>query len=372
MTALFDETQLAWLTTRRVAHLATAGPDGAPHVVPVCFAWDGTALYIALDAKPKRVAPTRLKRVRNILANPQVAFLCDTYDEDWSRLGYLLVHGSAALLDPGPDHAAAIALLREKYPQYRAMPIEAQPLIRITPERVTAWTGTPSAASTDEAADDSRRNPSPSGGFASAIRNPLDLAAVMQGRRSVRAFQERPVPRPLIEQVLDAGRWAPSPHGRQPWRFVVLTQMGAKRRLADAMAVEWERNLAMDGQDAATVGIRLAKSYERMLGTPVLVILCLYLEELDRYPDAGRQAAEATMAVQSLGAAAQNMLLTAYSLGLDGGWMCAPLFCPEIVVGALDLDPALIPHALLTFGYAARDPVRRPRKPLDEQIVKSE
>jgi PPOX class probable F420-dependent enzyme len=364
MTVLFDETQAAWLASRRVAHLATAGPEGAPHVVPVCFAWDGAALYIALDAKPKRVAPTRLKRVRNIIANPRVAFLCDTYDEDWTRLGYLLVHGTADLLDPGPAHAAGIALLREKYPQYRAMPIEAQPLIRIVPEQVTSWTGTPPAVSADEIPDDSLRNPQ------SAIRNPLDLAALVRGRRSVRAYQERPVPRPLVEQVLEAGRWAPSPHGRQPWRFVVLTQPAAKQRLADAMAVEWERNLAMDGQDAATVGIRLAKARERMLGAPVLVILCLYLEELDRYPDAGRQAAEATMAVQSLGAAAQNMLLTAYSLGLDGGWMCAPLFCPEVVVGALDLDPALIPHALLTFGYAARDPVRRPRKPLAELIVK--
>jgi PPOX class probable F420-dependent enzyme len=366
MTALLDETQIAWLATRRVAHLATAGPDGAPHIVPVCFAWDGAALYIALDAKPKRVAPARLKRVRNILANPQVAFLCDTYDEDWSRLGYLLVHGMGDLLDPGPTHAAAVALLREKYPQYRAMPIEQQPLIRIHPERITAWTGSPPSESADLVPEAAIRNPQ------SAIRNPLDLAALVQGRRSVRAYQARPVPRPLVEQVLEAGRWAPSPHGRQPWRFVVLTQPGSKERLAAAMAEEWERNLAMDGQDAATVGIRLAKSGERMRGAPVLVILCLYLEELDRYPDAGRQAAEATMAVQSLGAAAQNMLLTAYSLGLDGGWMCAPLFCPEVVVAALDLDPALIPHALLTFGYAARDPVRRPRKPLAELIVKYE
>jgi PPOX class probable F420-dependent enzyme len=356
MEALFSESQAAWLATRRVAHFATTGPDGAPHVVPVCFAWDGAAIYIALDAKPKRVAPTALKRVRNLLANPQVALLCDTYDEDWSRLGYLLVHGRADLLEPGPAHAAVITLLREKYPQYRTMPIEAQPVIRVAPLRVTAWSGAGGTATTE----------------IEGTRQALDLAAIMRGRRSVRAFQAQPVPPALVAQILEAGRWAPSPHGRQPWRFVVLTQRAGKQRLVDAMAAEWERNLAMDGQDPAIIATRQEKSQARMLQAPVLVMLCLYLEELDRYPDAARQAAETTMAVHSLGAAAQNMLLTAYQLGLDGGWMCAPLYCPEVVVAALDLDPALIPHALLTFGYAARDPVRRPRMPLEELIVRYE
>jgi coenzyme F420-0:L-glutamate ligase/coenzyme F420-1:gamma-L-glutamate ligase len=91
---------------------------------------------------------------------------------------------------------------------------------------------------------------------------------------------------------------------------------------------------------------------------------------LDIYPDAGRQQSETTMAVQSLGAAAQNMLLAAYDLGLDSGWMCAPLFCPEKVVEALGLDPELIPHALLTLGYAEGDPPkRRGRKPLEELLI---
>jgi nitroreductase len=76
------------------------------------------------------------------------------------------------------------------------------------------------------------------------------------------------------------------------------------------------------------------------------------------------------MAIQSLGCAVQNMLLMAYSLGLDGGWMCAPLFCPEVVAGALDLDPALTPHALITLGYAAADPVRKDRLPLEQLVVR--
>ena len=203
-------------------------------------------------------------------------------------------------------------------------------------------------------------------------RTTLSLMEIIRGRHSVRRYHDRPVPRELIEQVLEAARWAPSPHGRQPWRFAVLTQPEPKQRLADAMGHEWRRQLAMDGQDAATIELRRRRSHERILHAPAIVVPCLYLADLDVYPDADRNAAEATMAIQSLGCAVQNMLLMAYQLGLDGGWMCAPLFCPEVVVAALDLDPALIPHALLTFGYAARDPVRRPRKPLDELIVKYE
>ncbi len=100
------------------------------------------------------------------------------------------------------------------------------------------------------------------------------------------------------------------------------------------------------------------------------MLLCLYPEDLDVYPDAERQRSETAMAVQSLGAAGQNMLLAAYSLGLDAGWMCAPLFCPEKVTSALGLDPGLIPQALLTLGYADGDPPkRRSRRPLEELVV---
>ena len=136
------------------------------------------------------------------------------------------------------------------------------------------------------------------------------------------------------------------------------------------MGEEWRANLEMDGQDAEFVEKRLIGSRKRLLDTPVLLLLCLYLADLDAYPDAERQRGETTMAVQSLGAAAQNALLAAYDLGLDAGWMCAPLFCPEKVVGALGLDPRLVPHALLTRGYAERDPPkRRSRKPLEELVV---
>jgi PPOX class probable F420-dependent enzyme len=342
----------AYLATRRVGHLATAGSTGEPHVIPICYDFDGEALSLVLDEKPKRAAARALKRVRNILANPRVAVVVDDYSEDWSALAYVLVRGRARLVEPGePVHAPALARLIDKYPQYRAMELAARPLIRVEPVAVTAWGAI--------------ERPPP----AAAEVGRLTVPGVVRGRRSVRAYTPQPVPRPLLTACLEAAGWAPSPHGRQPWRFAVLTRPERKERLADAMGDEWRRNLALDGQPAEVVLIRLAKSRQRILEAPALVLACLYLADLDVYPDAARQAAEETMAVQSLGAAIQNLLLTAYHLGLDGGWMCAPLFCPAVVVRALDLDAALIPHALITLGSAARDPVRRPRRPLDELIV---
>jgi coenzyme F420-0:L-glutamate ligase / coenzyme F420-1:gamma-L-glutamate ligase len=197
-----------------------------------------------------------------------------------------------------------------------------------------------------------------------------DLATLLRSRRSVRKYQARPVSREQIEQIVEAARWAPSPHGRQPWRFVVLTRQEPKTLLADRMGVTWQKNLKMDGQDAKIVNIRLEKSRQRILTAPAIILPCLYLEDLDRYPDEKRQSDETIMAIQSLGAAIQNMLLMTYDLGLDAGWMCAPLFCPEVVCEALDLDRHLIPHALITVGYAAADPQRRERLPLESLIVR--
>jgi PPOX class probable F420-dependent enzyme len=146
----FTEPQLAFLQAQRAGRLATANRDGAPHVIPVCYACDGGSLYIALDAKPKRVAPARLRRVRNILENPQVALVVDRYSDDWSELAYVLIQGSAVLLPPGdPEHSRAVALLRERYRQYHAMPIEQQPVIAIRPASVVGWGALTRIADTD-------------------------------------------------------------------------------------------------------------------------------------------------------------------------------------------------------------------------------
>ncbi len=129
--------ELQFIQSQRVAHLATASADGRPHVVPVCFAYLDGHIYIAIDEKPKR--SLRLKRLRNIEANPQVAIVLDRYDEDWSRLAWVLVQGTAAVLDRGPEHGRAVAALREKYPQYLEMALEGRPVISVTAERVSSW-----------------------------------------------------------------------------------------------------------------------------------------------------------------------------------------------------------------------------------------
>lgn len=136
---IFTEAELAFLRRMRVARLATADAAGQPHVIPVVFAVDGQKLYTPIDDKPKRVAPRELKRVRNLLANPQVAVVVDEYGEDWTRLAWVLVTGRADVVDTGEAHAAGIRLLQEKYPQYDVMPLEQRPLIVVTPLRVTSW-----------------------------------------------------------------------------------------------------------------------------------------------------------------------------------------------------------------------------------------
>ncbi len=109
-----------------------------PHLIPVCYATDGTTLYITVDAKPKR-QDIPLKRVRNILENPQAAFVVDRYDEDWRRLGWVMLRGPAEILDEGPEHDRAQALIRERYPQLRAMHIAQLPVIALRIARATDW-----------------------------------------------------------------------------------------------------------------------------------------------------------------------------------------------------------------------------------------
>jgi len=132
---MFSPEILAFVDSRRIAHLATADARGLPHVVPVCFAYTEGEFWIAIDEKPKTTA--RLKRVRNIEENPHVALIFDRYDEDWTRLGYVLVHGNAEVVERPP--VGVVSALRARYEQYGPMGLEERPAIRIAPERVVTW-----------------------------------------------------------------------------------------------------------------------------------------------------------------------------------------------------------------------------------------
>jgi PPOX class probable F420-dependent enzyme len=137
-----DQRTSEFIREHRVAHLATSGADQKPVVVPICFVFDGEHIYTPLDEKPKSVEPGALKRVRNIHERSQVTLVIDDYSEDWSKLAYVLITGSARIISPteeSSDHSRATELLREKYPQYRSMKIHQRPMIKIKPTKFKCW-----------------------------------------------------------------------------------------------------------------------------------------------------------------------------------------------------------------------------------------
>ena len=136
---MLSERERRFLAARRVGYLATADGRAIPHVVPVCFAISDGTLYITVDEKPKRAPGAKLKRVRNIEQNPNVAFVVDRYDEDWTLLGWVMLRGPAEILAGGAEHDEAQALLRSRYPQLAAMQIAALAVIAVRVERVTSW-----------------------------------------------------------------------------------------------------------------------------------------------------------------------------------------------------------------------------------------
>ena len=140
MAVVIDQQIAGFIRDHRVARLATADGDGRPAVIPCCYVFDGEHFYSPIDDKPKQVAPRQLKRVRNIESNPHVALVIDDYADDWSKLAYVMVSGLATIIQPGTaEHMRAVARLRDKYPQYRAMAIDERIVIKITPARITPW-----------------------------------------------------------------------------------------------------------------------------------------------------------------------------------------------------------------------------------------
>ena len=135
---LTDE-QRWFLDAQRVARLATADAAGRPHVVPICYALAGDTVYFTIDEKPKKRPGANLKRLANLRENPVAALVVDRYDEDWSRLGWVMVQGRAAVLESGPEHDLAQASLRARYPQLATMRIEGLPVVALRADHDASW-----------------------------------------------------------------------------------------------------------------------------------------------------------------------------------------------------------------------------------------
>jgi coenzyme F420-0:L-glutamate ligase/coenzyme F420-1:gamma-L-glutamate ligase len=183
-------------------------------------------------------------------------------------------------------------------------------------------------------------------------------------RRSVRIYSLREVSNSLLCEVLEAAGWAPSAHNAQPWRFIVLTSEAGKHKLAETMADAWVEDLAEQGVSPRTRERLRKASVERFTRAPVLIVACVTLKDMVRYADEQSQRVERDLAVQSLGAAVQNLLLAAHACGLGACWFCAPAFCKDAVRKALMIPEETEPQALITLGYPAEKPRAPNRKPL--------
>lgn len=190
------------------------------------------------------------------------------------------------------------------------------------------------------------------------MKNPECILEVIRARRSIRRYLDKPVPRELIEKILEAARWAPSAHNRQPWRFAVIESSETKHALASAMGDKLRADLERDGLAKELIDKDTARSYQRITNAPVVIVVCVTMRDMDVYQDTRRKKAEYLMATQSVAMATQNLLLAAHALGLGACWMCAPLFVPEIVREVLKLENDWEPQALITLGFPAEAKIK--------------
>lgn len=193
------------------------------------------------------------------------------------------------------------------------------------------------------------------------------MSSLIKSRRSVRRYTSESIPQQTILRLLEAATWAPSAHNRQPWRFAVLTQAADKERLAQAMGARLRADRTADGDDPAAIERDVARSYARLTGAPVLIVVCLSMADMDVYPDSHRARNEWLLAAQSTAMAAQNLLLSAHAEGLAACWVCAPLFVPDLVRNTLALPQDWEPQGVVTLGYPAE--IReKSRMPIDTKV----
>ncbi len=197
---------------------------------------------------------------------------------------------------------------------------------------------------------------------------PLNLLDMIKDRRSVKEYSSKEVSKEALFRILEAGRWAPSAHNAQPWRFIVIRDSALKQKLAVDMASRWDEDMSKNGVQKEHRESLIKASVKRFGNAPVVLVACLTMEDMDEYPDDRRKKIEYVMAVQSVAAAIENMLLAAHGEGLSSCWFCAPLFCPDVVRKTLRIPKHVDPQALIILGYPTDKPNPPPRKPLEEIV----
>lgn len=200
------------------------------------------------------------------------------------------------------------------------------------------------------------------------MTQPSPILKIIQERRSIRRYQQRPVATELIEQLLTSAIWSPSAHNRQPWRFAVVTTPSQKETLARAMGARLRADLQADDVPAEVIDADVNRSYDRITSAPVLILIALSMVDMDTYSDDRRNQSEWLMAIQSTAMAGQNLLLTAHDFGLGACWMCAPLFVPDLVRDTLNLPEDWQPQGLITLGYPDQQRTRT-RQPLETRVL---
>jgi F420 biosynthesis protein FbiB-like protein len=187
-------------------------------------------------------------------------------------------------------------------------------------------------------------------------------------RRSIKEYCDKKVSDEVLQRILEAGRWAPSAHNAQPWRFIVLKDSNIKLVLAKRMAIEWSKDLELNGVSQEKIKALTEFSIKIFSTAPIVIIACLTMENMQVYPDEKRRKFEYIMGIQSVAAAIENILLAASLEGLGACWFCAPLFCQSIVQETLGIPKHVEPQALITIGYPKSSPSQPPRKSLKEIV----
>lgn len=195
-----------------------------------------------------------------------------------------------------------------------------------------------------------------------------DFLKFIKSRRSMKRLKPDPIPRKALEEILDIAISAPSAHNAQPWHFIIIDDQKVKIKLAEVMAQAWQNDLLKDGLPRIEIERLIEASKERTINASILIIACLTMRDMDKYEDDRRKNAEYLMAVQSLSAAIQNLLLAIHAKRLGACWRCAPLFCMEAVREVLMIPSAFDPQALIEIGHPLEQPKMPPRKPLKSVI----